>query len=109
MRLYPQGVVDKRIRQFAVYMKQTFIKFPEETSDLSHIIILAHYPLNPDDEEFAEGVIESVEWEIHSTSNSEEREVAEARVDYYRDRYANVQVRGCTGGSLLRSSLSATV
>ncbi len=109
MRLYPQGVVDRRIRQFAVYMKQTFIKFPDETSDLSHIIILAHYPLNLDDEEFTQGVIEPVEWEIHNISKSEEREVAEARVDYYRDRYANVQVRGCTGGSLLRSSLSATV
>jgi hypothetical protein len=90
-------------------MKQTYIKFPDESTDLSHIIILAHYPLNPDDEEFAEGIIEPVEWEIHSISNSEEREVAEARVDYYRDRYANVQVRGCTHGSLLRSSLSATV
>jgi len=109
MRLYPQGVVDRLIRQFAVCMKQTFIKFPEETTDFSHVIILAHYPLNPDDEEFSEGVIESVEWEIHNISKSEEREVAEARVDYYRDRYANVQVRGCTGGSLLRSSLSATV
>ena len=109
MRLYPQGVVDRLIRRFAVYMKQTYIKFPDESTDLSHIIILAHYPLNPDDEEFAEGIIEPVEWEIHSISNSDEREVAEARVDYYRDRYANVQVRGCTGGSLLRSSLSATV
>lgn len=101
--------MDRRIRQFAVYMKQTFIKFPDETSDLSHIIILAHYPLNPDDEEFTKGVIEPVEWEIHNISKPDEREVAEARVDYYRDRYANVQVRGCTGGSLLRNSLSATV
>ena len=87
-------------------MKQTFIKFP---TDFSHIIILAHYPLSINDDEFADGVIESVEWEIHNISKPEEREVAEARVDYYRDRYANVQVRGCTGGSLLRSSLSATV
>lgn len=101
--------MDRLIRRFAVYMKQTFVKFPENTTDFSHIIILAHYPLNPDDEEFTEGVIESVEWEIHNISTPEEREVAEARVDYYRDRYANVQVRGCTGGSLLRSSLSATV
>ena len=88
-------------------MTQTFIKFP--STEFSHVIILAHYPLNPNDAEFVEGIIQPVEWEVHEIVTPEDRAIAELRVDYYRDRYENVQVRGCSGESLLRRSLSATV
>lgn len=73
------------------------------------MVILAHYPLEPNDPEFIEGVIQPVEWEVHNISTPDDLAVAKKRVDYYRDRYANVQVRGCSDGSLLRRSLSATV
>lgn len=88
-------------------MTQTFIKLPSD--EFSHIIILAHYPLDPDDNEFIEGVIQPVEWEIHSIATPEDREIAEMRVVYYQGRFESVQVRGCSGESLLRRSLSATV
>ena len=99
--------MDKNLRLFDECMTQAFIKFPNE--DFSHVIILAHYPTHPDDVEFRDGVIQPVEWEIHNILTPEGRDTAERRVSYYRDRFDSVQVRGCSGDSLLRRSLSATV
>lgn len=100
-------VVDRGTKLFAECMTQTFIKFPD--GEFSHIIILAHFPLNPDGDEFREGIIQPVEWEIHDITSDHDKTVAQMRVNYYRNRFENVQVRGCSAGSLLRSPLSTTV